>query len=241
MNTTQRSAGAPEPGWSERDSVLYETCRYVAALVAGQAPVPRAPIATTFVPQGGPGDTLLAQGPYEMLEFRAVGDGSYVHDSSFFFATGAVGLAATAGMALVRAAGNSNRRAAANAAAQPRWVVEESGVFTVGLFGFHLHNNDGIYYWAWESITAMTITHPGYFEMYGDSTRGPVHWTFASPWAELIFALWALRRHPQHPQLINGAWLPPGWLDWVRSRGYHEPIPSPVIQIDRWVRWRAGV
>jgi len=34
--------------------------------------------------------------------------------------------------------------------------------------------------------------------------------------------MWALDQHPQHPQLINGSWLPDGWFAHARSMG-HEP------------------
>lgn len=219
--------------WTDRESILWQTCSYVAALVEGREPAPPSEIMTTFVPQGGPADMLLAQGPHERLSFRALGDGTYTHDSGYFFATGPAGLAASAGVAVFRAAGNSNRRHAARAAAQQRWVVEDSGHVTVGTEGFHLATHEGVFYWTWGSITAASLVAPENLEMYGDSTVGPVHWILHTPWAELIFVLWALRRHRRHPQLVTGTWLPPGFLDHVADQGYRAPIPSPVLLLDR--------
>ena len=46
-----------------------------------------------------------------------------------------------------------------------------------------------------------------------------------SDWAELLFVLWALVRHPRHPQLGNGGWQPPGWQDRCRANGL-VPIPD---------------
>lgn len=211
--------------------MLWQTCAWVAAAVAGREVTPRAAVQTIFAPQGGPHDVLLCAGPYERLAFRALGNGTYEHNGGWFFATGGVGLALSAGVMLARGMGNRARRAAAAHAAVPRWVVEERGLFTVGTCGFHLSHSSGVFYWDWGSISSMTVRGPGYFEMTGSSTAGPVHWTFATPWAELIFALWALARHPRHPQFVTGEWLPPGFLAWVSQNGYEPPLAGPAVQI----------
>ena len=215
--------------WSARDSALWFTCSYVEATAEGRAVAPPSPVLTTFAPQGGADDVLLAQGPYDRFEFVAAGDGSYVQDTGFFMATGAVGLAATAALATARVIGNEARRSSANAAAMPRWTVTERGEITVGTRGFHLAHRHGVVHWPWQAIREVTMTGPGRFEMSGDSTQGPVRWCFGTPWAELVFALWALNRHPRHPQLLSGSWLPPGFLQWAEHNGYAAPLPGPAI------------
>ncbi|GMA30842.1 hypothetical protein [Litorihabitans aurantiacus] len=90
-------AARDEGTWTGRESILWQTCEYVAAMVEGRAPVPPHEILTTFAPQGGPHDRLLAQGPFELLVFRALGDGSYARSGGIFLATGPIGIAATAG------------------------------------------------------------------------------------------------------------------------------------------------
>ena len=51
-------------------------------------------------------------------------------------------------------------------------------------------------------------------------------WAIASDWAELVFVLWALARHPRHPQLINGEWLPPGWLEHAEAFQHPAPVAT---------------
>src|SRR5690606_32039467 len=94
--------------------------RGVAAAATGREVLPLQPVLTNFAPQGGPHDVLLCGGPYELLTFRPLGDGSYQHNGGFFFATGGVGLALTAGAMIARGVGNRSRREAAAQAAVPR-------------------------------------------------------------------------------------------------------------------------
>ena len=171
-----------------------------------------------FRPCGPVGETMLAQGPFAALEYRAVGDGTYLRDSGFFFATGAAGLAVAAAAAMARSGGNAARRAAAQADAMPRWVQTGVGELTVSTTGFYF---DG-HYWSWADVDQMTVTDE-HFEMRGTSLDGPIHWTLRTPWAELVFVLWALHTHRQHPQLFNTAWLPPDYLAWVLASGYQVP------------------
>lgn len=63
------------------------------------------------------------------------------------------------------------------------------------------------------SVTSATMARPGAVQISGNSEHGPVSWALCSDWAELLFITRALTRHPRHPQLIDGQWLPPGWLD----------------------------
>jgi hypothetical protein len=62
---------------------------------------------------------------------------------------------------------------------------------------------------------------PAAVQISGEGANGPISWLLSSDWAELIFVSWALARHPRHPQLLSGGWLPPGWAN-------HAALGPPV-------------
>ncbi|WP_284249592.1 hypothetical protein [Litorihabitans aurantiacus] len=97
---------------------------------------------------------------------------------------------------------------------------------------FHLQTPAGVYFWGWGAITSASIVADDHVEVYGEATSGPVRWVLHTPWAALIFASWALRRHRRHPQLVTGTWLPVGFLEHVVAQGYRQPMSSPVIVLD---------
>ena len=104
---------SPRPTWTDRDSALWHTCEIAVDLANGIIPRPRLEVVASFPPQFGRDEEFLASGPFELFDFHAPGDGTYMHSGSFFFATGAAGLAATAAVAVGRAIGNGSRRRAA--------------------------------------------------------------------------------------------------------------------------------
>jgi hypothetical protein len=55
-----------------------------------------------------------------------------------------------------------------------------------------------------------------------NGSHGPISWILESHWAELAFVLWAIVRNPQHPQIIDGSWLPQHWAQWA-GPGYPPP------------------
>ncbi|TRW42958.1 hypothetical protein [Georgenia yuyongxinii] len=207
-----------QPGWSERDRALWDTCEMVAARVRGLPVHPPVPVGSPVRPVAD-GETLLAAGPVTRYVVQA-GDGSYRRSSGFFFATGAVGLAATAAVAAGQVLGNSRRKKAAGRDAAPRWVPAGTGLLTVSTHGFYISAPGGLAPWSYAAVGSCEVGRPGLVDLSGQSTAGPVRWLLESDWAELLFAMWALAAHPTHPQLATGAWLPPGWLEHAaRLRG----------------------
>lgn len=217
--------------WTPRDTALWHTCEIAVDLVRGVVPEPRQEVRTTFPPRLAADERFWAYGPFELFAQRAPGDGSYVHDGGFFFATGAVGLAATAAFAGARAVGNSNRRRTAEQAATPRWTPIETGNVYVSVLGLHLHTAHSLLPWVWHGFTAMEMVGPGAVHVLGNSDSGPVSWVLRSDWAELVFVTWALAHHRRHPQFLSGGWLPPGWLDWASGQSYPIRLSSPVISV----------
>lgn len=203
--------------FTRHDAAVWYTHRIVAALRTGDvATLPR--LATAFPPRHSHDEVVVASGPVDVLTWRALGDGSYVQNNGFFFATGAGGLAATALFAGAQAVGNSARRAQAAAAAVPRWVHDWSAQLYVSTHGFYFENVTGLHSWDFTAVDAMELLAPAAVSMRGTSTTGPVSWVLLSDWAELLLVSWARLRHPQHPQYVLDRWVPPGWAERDRLR-----------------------
>jgi len=218
----------PARRWTPRDSALWHTCEIAADLGSGRPPQPKLEVLTPFPPQLADDELIWAGGAFQLLEQAAPGDGSYVHNGGFFFATGPAGLAATAAVALGTAAGNSARRKAAAAQAVPRWMPTDGGQLYLSRHGFYFSTAKGLHTWIWAAITMSRMVGAGAVHIVGQSDRGPVSWVLRSDWAELLFVTWALEVHPRHPQLLTGEWLPPGWPAWAAA---HHPtrLATPVI------------
>jgi hypothetical protein len=58
------------------------------------------------------------------------------------------------------------------------------------------------------------------------STAGTMHWMLESPYAELVFALWAKARYPSHSQLVTGDWLPENCLRWATDMDHRPAIEA---------------
>src|SRR4051812_40547372 len=123
--------------WGAHDSALWYTCEIAVDLVNGRVPASTPEVLAPFPPQH-PDSSFWASGEFSLLDLRAAGDGSYMHNGGFFFATGSIGLAATAITAVGRAAGNRARRKAAEEAAVPRWTVIDAGHLYVAPSGFSM-------------------------------------------------------------------------------------------------------
>jgi hypothetical protein len=214
----------PERTWTDADQALLYTCHLAADVLAGQQPR-AAPIPSPFPPQFSTSEQLLATGPFTLSSYEAPGDGGYNHESSFFFATGKAGLAATAGFAAARAAGNSRRRRRALNDTIPRWVPVYSGTITVSDEGAYLRTMQEFICWDWPMIRSAQIVgfNQGVLALpRADGRLG--HWLLQSQFAELVFAVWAAKVYPSHPQLADGSWLPPNWLRWARAQGHQLAI-----------------
>ncbi len=199
---------------SPHDAAIWHTCHINELIDSGSLgswPV----LGTHFPPRLGTGEHMLVSGGFVLHDHTAIGDGSYVHDGSFFYASGRGGLALTAGLAGVTALGNASRRAAARADATPQWRVIDHGQLWVSTHGFYLMTANGLFPWGYDSIEGAQLVAPASVWFTGQSDSGQIAWILASDWAELIFTLWARVRHIQHPQFEGGRWVPPGWRERV--------------------------
>lgn len=198
---------------ASHDVAIWQTCHINELVDAAQLGTWQGPPAHFAL--GRPAERVLATGPFTLSSFQAVGDGTYTHDSGFFFATGRYGTALTLGTMAGRAIGNSRRRQQAARDAQPRWVPIAAGQIWVSQFGFYCQEQAQFYSWDFGAIDAAQLLGPGHLQIMGTSHNGPINWVLTSDWAELVFTMWARQRQPGHPQFSQGGWIPPGWRDRV--------------------------
>lgn len=217
-----------EPVWGDRDRALLHACRIGAALRTGTGLESIARITTTFPPSLGPGEPLWAHGAYTAYEYRAVGDGSYSVPGSFVVGSGALGVGPVVGSLANRAVARSRARSQAAADLEPRWVPAHKGDIYVGDAGCCFQAPE-ILPWSWDAISEAVVVEPGLMRWSGNGAKGPVVWMVRTGWAELVFLLWALKRHPSHPQLADGSWLPEGWVQ--RARAQDSTVSAAVAQI----------
>ncbi|WP_298458746.1 hypothetical protein [uncultured Cellulomonas sp.] len=216
------------PQYSDHDAAIWHTRAMLQSLADGRPEtLPHVP--TTFPPGLGAvdgGERVLARGPFQLLTFRPIGDGTVQSGGrGFFFAAGRGGLAATAAVAGYRALADRNRRQAAAEDAVPRWVVDAAGTAFVSTHGVYLDTGHALLPWAWPHVDSMELAAPGAVHLRGRSEQGPVSWIIRSDWAELAFVLWCLARHPAHPQLASGGWIPAGWPEREARRLGAPPRP----------------
>ncbi|KFF60266.1 hypothetical protein JF66_05480 [Cryobacterium sp. MLB-32] len=192
-----------------------------------QGRVPEHRIDTLFpLPDGA---VALAVGDLWVDSFHAAGDGSYDRASTFVWGTGVFGLALAAGTLAASAAGNASRRNQASADAQHAWRPLFGGALFVTNDGIYIQTMQGLSPWTWGSIDLMQVVGFNVVIMQAQSSSGPITWRITSEWTELMFALWALRRHPAHPQLRDGSWLPANWLPWATAQGYRAHLDRPQL------------
>jgi hypothetical protein len=224
----RRQQRAAEPAWTTRDEVLRYTCMLAGELAAGGPMVSAGEVAAPFPPTLGEQGPLWGSGSFTLHEWRAPGDGSWQPTRTVAFGTGGLGAGLMIGSLLGGVIANSRARRAAEAAAIPRWMPIARGGLYLGHRGFYLHT-DRVLAWDWASVTAASMTEPAAVHLSGSSEYGPVSWLLCSDWAELLFVTWALTRHPRHPQLGDGQWLPPGWLDHAHAHQQLVRLTSPHL------------
>jgi hypothetical protein len=215
----------PRRVWLPADTALWTTCHIVSDTVRGRAPEHR--IETLFPLLAG--EIALAAGDLRADSFHAAGDGSYQRSTAFAFGTGLFGLALAAGTLAASASGNAARRNQAAADAQQAWRPAFAGTIFVTTHGFVLQTMQGLHRWHWDAIELMQVAGFNSAILQGRTDAGPVTWRLTSEWTELVFALWALRRHPSHPQLLDGSWLPANWLPWATAQGYRPHLDRPEL------------
>jgi len=213
------AAGRP---WLPADAALWHTCRIASELVQRRVPRDRVP---TYFPLRH-AEVAFVQGPVAVEAFHAIGDGSYSTSSTILAASGRFGLALGVATMAGSAIANASRQAQAAADATPMWRPALHGSVVVTSQGFYLLDHAGKLDWDWASIELMQVVGFSCLVMQGQSANGPVTWRITSDWAELIFVMWAMARHPQHPQLLDGSWIPAHWPEWAAHQGYRPFLPE---------------
>ena len=201
---------------------MWRTCHISTEI--SERRVPEYRVATLFPLRER--EIAFADGPVHVDSFHAAGDGSYSTSTTVMAGTGLFGLALGAATMAGSAIGNASRRSRAEADATRMWRRVVLGSVVVTSQGFYLLDDSGIYPWTWQSIDLMQVVGFSQVILQGSSSTGPVTWRLTSDWAELVFVLWAMSRHPQHPQLVDGSWIPNGWIDWAARNGYPVRRPS---------------
>ncbi|MEU5190443.1 hypothetical protein AB0G83_25355 [Streptomyces klenkii] len=206
---SETSAGTPIPAqtvpWSPLDEYLWYSCEIIADLVEGRLEQ-RALIASTARLQHG--ERVLAVGPAQRGSWRALGDGSYMHQSGFAFGNPGFVLTSLAATAI----SNSARRNRAARDAQPRWVLEGPGEVTVTTRRMHFSHPVHELYWDWDAsgLRAIDLIAPDAVEVaFIDNNNTHNLARVHTSWASLIFALTARTSFPAHPRLLTQGWLPP--------------------------------
>ncbi|MEU6990007.1 hypothetical protein ABZ953_05010 [Streptomyces sp. NPDC046465] len=190
------------------------TCHVVDDLVRGRLG-DRPPVPSTA--RLGPGELPVAVGPAARSTWRALGDGSYTHNTTLAVGRPAFVIGSLVGSAL----GNAARRRQAATHAQPRWVADGQGEVTVtdrrAYFGHPQSRLD----LEWGGLDAADLTAPGVFQCsYRDMYTGSGQMVqLHSFWASLMFVLAAHAAFPAHPRLLSGSWLPPDFENKCRAYG----------------------
>lgn len=221
------SPAAGEPGWTTRDDALLKTCE--TAVDLSRHIEPTFPEVLAPFPPAAPDRQFWVADEFELLDWRAAGDGSYVHKSGLYFGRGGLGLSFVAAATTATALGNRHRRKRAIKNTELRWTTIGQGEVYIAPSSMTMDAGSALYTWRHEDIQAAEMMSPGCFQFQGLSNAEPVKWVLVSTWAELIFVTWALHHHPRHPQLINGDWLPEGWLDYCAEMDVATRLKSPIL------------
>jgi hypothetical protein len=207
--TRRKPAARP---WTNHDTALWHILDILAAHLSDD--LDRRPeILTNFARAWGPAERIVAEGNVELYQYTS-GDGGYFLAAG----SGAAGLALLAGTALYSADRN-----------RTKWRRISQGRLTVSIHGFYIADQAGLHPWSWDSVDAISVSGPGGAFLQGQSRHGSVAWAVRSDWTELLFTLWALARHPRHPQLLTGAWLPPDWMNHAQHHGYATGPQTAII------------
>ena len=217
-----------EEPWNDRDRALLHTCTIGATIVRQHGLESIAEVIASFPTTLGPDEPLWACGAYIAYEHCALGDGTYYKSNTVVAGTGPLGLGLLAASLTGSAISNSRAKNQAAADATPRWVPAHSGDIYIGPRGCYFQNPK-VLPWGWDDIEESSMIEPGVVRWVGRSTAGQVAWLVQSGWAELVFLLWALNRHPRHPQLADGSWLPDGWIQ--RARLHDTRVSDQVLAI----------
>ncbi|MEW1639327.1 hypothetical protein AB0469_35395 [Streptomyces sp. NPDC093801] len=215
------------PGWSLLDEYLWLSCDIIADLAEGR--LAQRPLVVTTA-RLEPGERALALGAAMRVTWRALGDGSYVHNSVVAFGRPAFVLGSMAGAAL----GNSARRRAAAQDAQPRWVIDGTGEITITTRKVYFGHPTSALDLAWGGLDTIDLVAPEVFQTSFRNVHTGRQTTIQlyTPWASLLFVLAAVTAFPAHPRLVGRGWLPPNFEERCTALG--RPCrPAATLLLDR--------
>lgn len=213
-----------EQSWTYLDDHLWHTCDILADLVSGR--LQRRPRLATYA-RLAPNERVLAVGPAQRLTWRARGNGSYQRTNVVAVGRPSFVIGSMLGSAL----GNASRRRAAEAAAQPRWVLDGSGELTVtdqGAYFGHPHAPVSLY---WTGVTdSIDLVGPEDFQIALRTHQGgQCTLRFHTPWASLLFVLAARASFTAHPRLLHRGWLPADFENRCARMGRPCPLVPPLV------------
>ena len=208
------SGGDAPASWTVLEDCLLSACRIVNGLVHGRLDT-RPLVPTTVRLESG--ERVLAAGPAELYSWRALGDGSYVHEGMQVFGGLGFLLLSVLGSALV----NAIRRRQAEADAESRWVAEEGAMATITDRRVCFRGPDTALDVGWDALDMVELVASDVVELSFDDIRHGDYRTLRvrSEWAALMFAIAAHTAFPAHPRLLSGGWLPPGFEERCAAIG----------------------
>ncbi len=159
--------------WTSRDEILLYRCRIADTIRSGSDLRAIPEVLAPFPPPFNCHERLWAAGPFTLLDFRTMGDGSWGTNSFIVGGTGKVGMGRLAGSLTGNAAARSRARNTAAANAVPRWVPIDHGMVFPSDFGFHMHT-PSLLSWSWEAVTGANMAGPAAMQFSGESRDGPV-------------------------------------------------------------------
>ena len=214
--------------WSAHESALWWTCNFVRDLTRSGRLPPPLPVA--FAMQQAQNEFVYQWGTYDRSWFRAAGTGEYRRSwlvaggfSPLGMGLGALTLGASAAL-------NANRKARSRQAATPMWRPFDSGTIYISTHGYYMANQYGLLPFAYDGHVSANLVQPGVIA-YDMSMADGSQQRFATStnWAELIFATWALKHCPNHPQLQNLGWLPREFIERIRDAGVWQTSALPEL------------
>ena len=211
--------------WTARDSVLYATCEIFVAAVNGRLKERSIP-AHTFAPQFSLDEQVLAAGEYDLAWWGAVGNGSYERHTFIAGGSGALGVGLLGATALGSAIGNASRRNQAALDSTGMWRLVERGIVNISDRGVYLQSPVSFRPFAWSHIMQADLAAQTVLQFVVQTSSGVEHLALTSDWAELVFVLWALAVHRNHPRLVTTSWIDPEFFDKCRDHGYAPPRPA---------------
>ena len=220
----RRKAATPDV-WTYRDEVLVATLAIVNDAIAGR--LEQRPLLTSRFALAYTDDKLFAGGNYLLDWWGATGDGSYSYNRGFVAGTGLIGMGAMVGSLIGNSVARNKAVSAAYAASTVCWRPVDMGLVHVSNFGFYLSDGHrGFRFYSWDSVRQADIVGPTCVQFTASTDNGMQTWRLMSDWAELVFAFWALARHRNHPQWIDGSWYP---FDVMRARARYHSSALPEL------------